>query len=407
MNDSEKRSFPLGSTVRLADLAVDPYPILARLRALEPVSWMPETAMWLVTRHDDVLAVLRDWQSFTTESEKSPIRATFGAQMLSSDGPERRRFKAEAKPPFTMGTANARWARPLRELSRRLMMGFSQAGEVDLAAEFASRLSVQTMCLILGLPPEDERLLRGWYLAFAEALSDFTGVEERGESGRLAALEFRDYLSRQLESPRAARDQTLMSRYAANPQSSVDEVCSNVMIVLFGGIETTESMMLNALWALFEHPEQLARAQRQPRHLRAAIEESLRWEPAVQSCTRWASRSTVLRGVPIEAGDTVQCMIGGANRDPDRFVDPDVFDPLRGNVDQHLAFGAGRHLCLGSAVARLETAIALTTLFEGLPNLERDSERVAPPYGYEFRKPPSLHVRWSATGTQGRGTKKP
>jgi cytochrome P450 len=172
------------------------------------------------------------------------------------------------------------------------------------------------------------------------------------------------------------------------------EILSNALIILFGGIETTDAMMSNAIWALLTHPEQRARVTADPALRANAIEESLRWEPAVQSCTRFATRDVVLEGVEIRAGQTVQCMLSGANRDPAHFLDPDRFDVTRPNAGDHLAFGIGRHLCLGTHLARLETRVAVDLMLDSLPTVRLDPDHPARPTGYEFRKPPTLRVRF-------------
>jgi cytochrome P450 len=181
---------------------------------------------------------------------------------------------------------------------------------------------------------------------------------------------------------------------AADPRIlSDDEILRNALIILFGGIETTEATILNATWALLTHPDALAQVRAEPALLGPAIEEAMRWEPAVQTCTRHATADTTVRGIAITAGDTVQCMIGGANRDPALFEDPDRFDLRRANADQHVSFGIGRHFCLGAALARLEARTALSALLTRFPGLAL-APAAPPPAGAEFRKPPSLPVVW-------------
>jgi cytochrome P450 len=126
--------------------------------------------------------------------------------------------------------------------------------------------------------------------------------------------------------------------------------------------------------------------------LPAAIEEALRWEPAVQSCTRYPVRDVEIGGVAIRAGETVQCMIGAANRDPAHFEDPDRFDLRRENAGDHISFGAGKHFCLGAALARAEVQATVETLLERFPALHADPDRPSAPHGYEFRAPPELWV---------------
>ena len=146
------------------------------------------------------------------------------------------------------------------------------------------------------------------------------------------------------------------------------EMIANLLIVLFGGIETTESMIGNALWAVLSHPAIARTVVADPAKIDTVIEESMRWDPAVQSCTRFTTEPVEIRGVQIPANETVQCMLGAANRDPDHFPDPDRFDPGRANAGDHLAFGAGRHFCLGASLARIEAEQALVrVLRRGLP----------------------------------------
>ena len=201
MTDRSVR-FPLGSRVTIDSLADDPYPLFHKLRAAEPVTWAPELGMWLLTRRDDILRVLADWERFTTDSPASTIRDIFGSHMLTTDGDEQIRYKRRFIGPF------------------------------------------------------------------------------RGA------------------------------------------------------------------------------------------------------------------GVEIPAGETVQCMLGAANRDPAHFPDPDHFDPGRPNARDHLAFGAGRHFCLGASLARIEAEQALARVFGALPGVRLDPERTARPYGHEFRTPAAVWVRW-------------
>jgi cytochrome P450 len=166
---------------------------------------------------------------------------------------------------------------------------------------------------------------------------------------------------------------------------SAAEVRSNVAVLLFGGIETTEGMIANALLHVLAEP--VAREE-----LPAAVEESLRLEPAAAVIDRYATGDTELGGVEIATGELVRISITAANRDPAVFPDPDRFDPARENAGRHLAFAAGPHVCVGMHLARLEAHVALATLLERLPGLEL--ARPAEIRGLIFRKPPELWCRW-------------
>ena len=172
------------------------------------------------------------------------------------------------------------------------------------------------------------------------------------------------------------------------------EAISNAAVLMFGGIETTEGMIANALLHLLSSPAQLALVLADPGLVPAAVEESLRLEPAAAVVDRYATVGTRLGGAAIQAGDQVTVSIAGANRDPAVFADPDVFDVRRANAGRHLAFAHGPHFCLGAHLARLEAQVAVGTLLARLPRLRLDPGYPSAPRGLVFRKPPALRVRW-------------
>jgi len=382
----------------LYQLSDDPYPRLAQLRATTPVAWLPETEMWLVTRHADVVAVLRDPVTFTTDHPGSPIQDIFGRQMLSTDGDEQKRYKAACIHPFSKRGVADTMAGPVERKVDRLILSLEWRGRVELRSAFTGPLSVASVATVLGIPEEFHGMILEWYEHFARALANFTADPEARTRGQVAGEEFRSamrpLLDRVGKHPEAGLFSTLV--HAADRLAD-DEILSNALIILFGGIETTDSTIANTVFALLTHPDQLAKVRARPELWAAAVEESLRWEPAVQSCTRFATGDCEIGGVAISAGDTVQCMLGAANRDPARFPDPDRFEVERPNADEHVSFGFGRHLCLGAHLARTEAVTGVKALFDRLPNLRLDPEHPARPTGYEFRRPRELVVRWRKT----------
>ena len=167
-------------------------------------------------------------------------------------------------------------------------------------------------------------------------------------------------------------------------------------MLLFGGIETTEGMICNAVLQLLERPDALDRVRKDPALLDAAIEESLRLEPAAAVVDRYATADIELAGVKIAKGELVRVSIAAANRDPEAFANPDVFDLHRSGARGHLAFAQGPHVCLGVHLARLEARTALAALLQRLPNPRLDPDRPSQIRGLVFRKPPELHVTWDA-----------
>lgn len=383
--------------MRLADLAIDPYPILAELRTHEPVSWVPETGMWFVTRRDDVLDVLRDPERFTTDAP-STIRDMFGAHMMTTEGPRQIRYKRKCLPPFHVSRLATNSVPKLRAEAERLVeaMVANEVGSAELGAAVARPLALHSVMSVLGLPLEEMARVNEWYAAFASALANFRGDPAIRAAGKDAAGAFNRALDPILEALQRDPNGTLLADLVCDHVDPLtrDEIHSNALIILFGGIETTESMIANAVWALLTHPEQFGRARTSDKALDLAIEETLRWDAAVQSATRHATCDVELRGVAISEGDAVQCMLGAANRDPLHFSDPDRFDVSRENAGDHLSFAVGRHFCLGAPLARLETRAAIDALLRSCPGLRLDPERPSAPYGYEFRKPESLWVVW-------------
>ena len=174
---------------------------------------------------------------------------------------------------------------------------------------------------------------------------------------------------------------------------SADAVMSNAAVMLFGGIETTEGMIANAIAHLLLHPEALAAVRAEPDLLANAIEESLRLEPAAAVIDRYSTRATSLGGAEIGARELVVVSIAGANRDPAVFPDPDRFDVRRPNAKLHAAFAGGPHVCIGMHLARLEAQAAVAGALDRLPGLELDGDPSA--RGLVFRKPEALRVRWT------------
>src|SRR5262249_23193678 len=153
---------------------------------------------------------------------------------------------------------------------------------------------------------------------------------------------------------RGAGDSLLRQHWNSRGELTEVELLSAARVIIFGGLETTSALLLNAVWALLTHPDQLAEARAKPELIVNAIEETLRCEPPVQTCTRHVSGTVRIQGVELAPGETVQCMLGAANRDPAHFTDPEVFDVCRETARNHLSFGLGKHYCLGAFLARLE-----------------------------------------------------
>jgi cytochrome P450 len=389
--------FPLGQQVNLADLERCPYPIFQQLRRDEPVSWIDEVAMWFVTGYDDCKTILLDTQTFTLEDDESLLHDIFGKTMISSDGPEHSKLRQPFHPPFLPKVIHTTMSSVIEDRANHLIDGFTTQGECDLVGQWADKLALEMVMRVLGLPIHDHTVVRRWFSEIGQGLANFKRHRDIKVRGQAAAGAFTDYARPHLEQLKVEPDDSVLGSLVTHGADlSDEEILAACRVIVFGGLETTAALLANTVWALLTHPEQLGEVQRDLTLLSKAAEETLRWEAPVQTLTRRATRRVTLRGVTIEAGQTVQCMIGAANRDETYYADAETFTIHRDQTKGHLSFAIGKHYCLGAALARLEAQIGLRVLFERLPDLHFVPEKQADaaPRGYEFRSPPALWLRW-------------
>jgi cytochrome P450 len=381
---------PLGASVTVAQLEHDPHPLLATLREREPVSWIQALDGWLVTRHDLVLEAMRSPTTFTVDDPRFSTAQVIGPSMLSLDGAEHERHRAPFVAPFRAVAVRERFADGARREARRLLDQLEPWGAGELRRSFAGPLAAAIVARALGLARGEVPSMLAWYDAIVATVTEITAGTD-GRSGRDAFAALR----RRLEAAIQGGDRTsLLAAAAGASELSHDQIASNAAVLLFGGIETTEGMIANAILELLRDPDALRRVRREPGLLDAAIEESLRLEPAAAVVDRYATSDTVLGGTEIARGELVRLSITAANRDPEVFADPDRFDLTRTNARRHLAFAQGPHVCVGVHLARLEARTGLAELLARLPSLRLDPQRPAEVRGLVFRKPVTLHAVW-------------
>ena len=381
-------STPAGR-VTLADLEGDPHRVLAQLRAAAPAAWVPVLGTWLVTGYDLAVAVLRDARTFTVDDPRFSTAQVVGPSMLSLDGAPHARHRGPFNRPFRHDEVHARLAAFTRAETGRLVSAIEPLGAAELRRAVAGPLAVAVMAEVLGLGQVDPGRVLTWYDGIVAAVQAESAAPGRGgAAGGTAAF---GELAASLREVIARGDSLLAE--VTGPLAE-QEAISNAAVLMFGGIETTEGMIANALLHLLSSPAQLALVLADPGLVPAAVEESLRLEPAAAVVDRYATVGARLGGTAIQAGDQVTVSITGANRDPAVFADPDVFDVRRASAGRHLAFAHGPHFCLGAHLARLEAQVAVGTLLARLPRLRLDPGYRSAPRGLVFRKPPALRVRW-------------
>jgi cytochrome P450 len=370
-------------------LTGDPHPHWHRLRAEAPVVRVPALDGWVVLSHSAASAVLRDPDGFTVADPRFSTGQLFGPSMLSTDGAEHARFNTAFAPGLRIGSVRERFAEHVRIEVARLLAG---RREIELRSQLAGPLAVSVMRELLGLTGIEPDTLLAWYAAIVHGVDRISAGSDAGS----AAVQAHAELSAQIAAAIAGRRTELGSDDTLTPAEWV----ANAGILLFGGIETTEGMIALAAWHLLRHPEQAAAVGRNPALIPAAIEESLRLEPAAARVDRYTTRPVTVAGVRIPAGELVIVSLSAANRDPAVFENPDSFDLARPNANRQLAFAAGPHYCLGAQLARLETQAVLGELLSRQASLVE--ERSEPPRGLVFRKPVKVTVSLAAKAASGR-----
>jgi pimeloyl-[acyl-carrier protein] synthase len=364
----------------LPEFHADPYPVYRRLRDEDPVHrTLP--GFWMLTRYDDVLAVLRDAR-FGREGFVPFLEQIYGSpgetgapprSMLFQDPPDHTRLRGLVNKAFTPRVIEG--MRPhIQDIVDGLLDCVEGSGAMDLIEDLAYPLPVTVICEMLGVPVVDHAAIRQWSADVARSL-DAIGltaaqdVVDRGRAGRRALGKY--FLQLVGERRRRPQSDLLSALIAAEEQGdklSEGELISTCILLFIAGHETTVNLIGNGMLALLRHPDQLRLLQSDPSLIGSAVEELLRYDSPVQRTGRVNTEDVEVGGRVIGKGSLVVTAIGAANRDPAQFSDPDRLDITRRD-NRHLAFGFGIHFCLGAPLARVEGQLASGTLLRRLPRL--------------------------------------
>jgi cytochrome P450 len=365
------------------EFAADPYPAYAWLREHAPVhrTTLPSgVEAWLVTRYADARQALAD-----ARLSKNPLHhseqahrsgrvgipgersADLMTHLLNIDPPDHTRLRRLVSKAFTPRRV-AEFEPRVAELTDRLIDGFARRGAADLIHEFAFPLPIYAICDMLGVPAEDQDDFRDW----AGMMIRHAGGGPRGGVGR-AVKRIRAYLADLIHRKRADLGDDLISGLIRasdhGEHLTENEAAAMAFILLFAGFETTVNLIGNGTLALLRHPAERARLQADPSLYPGAVEELLRYDGPVEMATwRFATEPLTVGGAEIAAGEPVLVVLAAADRDPERFTDPDTLDLARRD-NPHLGFGHGIHYCIGAPLARLEGRVALERLLTRLPDL--------------------------------------
>jgi cytochrome P450 len=385
-----------------------PYDAYTVLRQGPRAQYDAHSDTWLVSRHADVAALLRDrrlgrsYLHVATHAEMgrpeepaehAPFWRLIRNGMLDIEPPDHTRLRRLVSRAFTPRTVQ-RLRSTVQQVTDRLVDEAAERGTFDLIAALAEPLPVTVIAEMLGIPEPDRHLLRPWS-------ADICGMYELNPSPETARVavqacqEFGDYLVG-LSRERRRRPQddlvtALTQVVDAGDVLTEDELVGTCVLLLNAGHEATVSVTGNGWWALFRHPDELARLRADLSLLPTAVEELMRWDTPLQMFERWVLEDLQIGGVSVPRGAELALLFGSANRDPDAFAEPDRLDVGR-DPNPHVSFGAGVHFCLGAPLARLELQTSFGTVLRRLPGLELVEEPAWGP-GYVLRGLTELRVQ--------------
>ncbi|MEV4442399.1 cytochrome P450 [Streptomyces sp. NPDC049577] len=383
-------------------VALDVDPMYAKLRQEQPVVRVScpfgEDA-WLVTSHADMKTILGDRRfSRALAAEHDESRLTplpIHTSILGMDPPEHTRVRRLLSRSFT--EVRIERLRPkIEQVAARLIDGFMAAdGPADLMEQFAVPLAGTVVCDLLGVPFEDQERFRQWLDAFS-ATTVMTAEETEEGTAALHGY-IADLMHRRRAEPREDLISAMVRASDEEEKLSETELVELATVLLIAGHETVSSQLIDSLYVLLTHPEQLALLRRRPELMPTAIEELMRYVPLISHVTfaRYAAEDVELSGTLVRAGESVLPAIPSANRDESVFEDPDQFDITR-EENPHLGFGYGIHRCLGAPLARMELHVALESLLTRLPGLRfaEPVESLEWKDGMQVRSLLRLPVRW-------------
>ncbi len=370
------------------EVLANPYPLYHRFHNEDPVHWDPYLHAWVVTRYDDVVTVFQNFSAERTPtpeqltalglSDLAPLAQVMVRQMLFLDPPAHGRVRGIASKAFTPRRVEVLRSH-IQNITDNLLDSVQAKGKMDVIADLAYPLPAIVTAELLGVPTTDWQQLTAWSADFAQVLGNFQHNPERAARVIHSLEEMNEYfraaISDNKKHPREGLINTLLTAEQDGDRLTEDEVIANTIVTMVGGQETTTNLIGNGVLSLLRHPDQLQKLQQQPSLTPSAIEELLRYESPSQHTARLAPTDVELGGKKIQRRQAVIAVMGAANRDPERFPEPDTLDICRKD-NRHLAFAWASHFCFGAPLARIEGQVVFETLLRRMHNLRLNTDTV-------------------------------
>ncbi|MGW9030418.1 cytochrome P450 [Streptomyces sp. NPDC055722] len=395
------------------EFAADPYPAYAVMRQEQPLMWHEATQSFIISRYEDVEAVFKDKTAqFTTDNYDMQLEPVHGKTILQLSGREHAVRRALVALAFRGSDLQDRFLPVIERNSGELIDAFRHTGSADIVGDYATRLPVNVIADMLGLDKADHARFHGWYTTVIAFLGNLSGDKEVAAAGERTRVEFAEYMIPIIRERRDNLGDDLLSTLCAAEVDGVrmsdEDIKAFCSLLLAAGGETTDKAIASILANLLVNPDQLAAVRADRNLIPAAFAETLRYTPPVHMIMRQSATDVELTGGTIPAGATVTCLIGAANRDEQRFRDPDTFDIFREDLTttsafsaaaDHLAFALGRHFCVGALLAKAEVEVGVNRLLDAMPDLRLADGFDPVEQGVFTRGPKALPVSFTpATG---------
>ena len=373
------------------EIDANPFPYYEILREQYPCYWSDSGNLWILSRYDDIVQATRDWETFSSSQgnmiDELPGRA--GATLGTTDPPRHDRLRALSQAAFARKNVEQLIA-PTLDIADRALVRICERKEFEFINDFSSQITVGVLFRTMGLPERDHADIRRKVIL---AVSTDKSVKGRNPEHIAAFKELSDFLTAEVAVRRAKATVDLITHLAEaeidGDRLSEREVVLTTATFVMAGVESLSSFMSMFALNLHDHPDARRRIVANPALVEPAIEESLRFNTSAQRFKRTVMRETELHGKTMHVGDKVALAFGSGNRDWRKFPNPDVYDIDR-HPQGHLGFGAGKHFCLGSQMARLVTAAAMKRFLERVPEYHLAVDAIAWNSSSNFRSPSAL-----------------
>ena len=386
-------------TITVEDLDADPYPIYARLRAEQPVAWVPAVNCWLVTRLPDVEFVTKRSELFTAEAPDAPVDRSFGGRtLMTMDGPEhlelRRTLDEKFRPKKVAEYIDDLVTPIAQEYVDRLLA--KPERQAELVVEYFEPISVLALARVLGLGHMSAERLQDWFRGLAQGATNFENDPEKSAANDATAAEIEAELRPLMQTWQTAPDDSAIAAMLthgcpAGTSRQIEYLLPSIKVILLGGMQEPGHGAASCLAGLLTHPDQMDYVREHPEKWDDAVNEALRWMAPIGTMQATAVEDVELGGVVIPRGDLVSAVVSSACHDESVFEDPARFDIHRSRQG-NAAFGFGAHFCAGHQFARDLERISLQTIVEAMPTMELTAPVSF--VGWEFRAPTAVHVRW-------------